>query len=85
MKQCQSAFFLVFVNFPSEEVVKFKAEISKILEGTQEEPQLNSHIDYTDHKAIIDHFKLNEQENKIKTGEISCNTDSPDECLNCGS
>ena len=38
-----------------------------------------------DDVSFLDQDKLHEQENKIKTGEISCNTDSPDECLNCGS
>tara|TARA_R110002051_G_scaffold128394_2_gene202111 strand:+ start:195 stop:413 length:219 start_codon:yes stop_codon:yes gene_type:complete len=34
---------------------------------------------------FLDPKKLKEQEDKIKSGEISCNMDDPEECLNCGS
>ena len=60
----------MFVDFPGEEIVKFKGEISKILDGTQEEPHLNSHIDWTDHKAIVEHFKLNEQEKALPFNSV---------------
>jgi len=34
---------------------------------------------------FLDQTRLQEQEAKIESGEISCNTDNPEECLNCGS
>jgi len=33
--------------------------------------------------SFLDSKRLKEQESKIESGEISCNTDSPEECENC--
>ena len=38
-----------------------------------------------DNVNFLDQNKLKEQEAKIESGEITCNTDNPEECLNCGS
>jgi hypothetical protein len=38
-----------------------------------------------DNVNFLDQNKLKEQEDKIASGEITCNTDNPEECLNCGS
>ena len=35
--------------------------------------------------SFLDQSKLKEQEKKIESGEITCSTDNPDECLSCGS
>tara|TARA_R110000787_G_scaffold32955_10_gene86788 strand:+ start:156 stop:287 length:132 start_codon:yes stop_codon:yes gene_type:complete len=32
---------------------------------------------------FLDQTKLQEQENKIKSGEITCNIENPEECENC--
>ena len=34
---------------------------------------------------FLDQTRLQEQEAKIESGEISCNTDNLEECLSCGS
>ena len=34
---------------------------------------------------FLDQTRLQEQEAKIESGEISCITDYPEDCLNCGS
>ena len=33
--------------------------------------------------SFLDQNKLQEQENKIKSGEIICNIENPEECENC--
>ena len=33
----------------------------------------------------LDQEKLKKQEDKLKSGEITCNLESPEECENCGS
>ena len=38
-----------------------------------------------DNVNFLDQNKLKEQEAKIESGEITCHTDNPEECLNCGS
>lgn len=35
--------------------------------------------------SFLDQGKLKKQEEKIESGEITCSTDNPDECLSCGS
>jgi hypothetical protein len=34
---------------------------------------------------FLDQERLKRQEEKIKSGEITCNVDSPEACENCGS
>ena len=34
---------------------------------------------------FLDQEKLKKQEDKLKSGEITCNLESPEECENCGS
>lgn len=34
--------------------------------------------------SFLNKDRLNESEKKIETGELSCNTDSPEECEACG-
>lgn len=34
---------------------------------------------------FLDQEKLQKQEDKIKSGEITCNPDNPEECEACGS
>jgi|TARA_R110000744_G_scaffold380137_1_gene499913 hypothetical protein len=36
-----------------------------------------------DNVGFLDSKKLTKQEDKIKSGEISCNMDHPEECENC--
>tara|TARA_R110002012_G_scaffold2124_9_gene10218 strand:+ start:28385 stop:28516 length:132 start_codon:yes stop_codon:yes gene_type:complete len=33
--------------------------------------------------SFLDQKKLKEQEDKIKSGEITCNIENPEECENC--
>lgn len=33
--------------------------------------------------SFLDKTKLKKQEDKIKTGEITCNIENPEECENC--
>ena len=35
--------------------------------------------------SFLDPKRLQEQEDKIASGEIVCNTESPEDCENCGS
>jgi hypothetical protein len=34
---------------------------------------------------FLDKNRVKEQEDKIKSGEITCNMDNPEACENCGS
>jgi hypothetical protein len=36
-----------------------------------------------DDVSFLDQKKLKEQEEKIKSGEITCNIENPEECENC--
>ena len=44
--------------------------MQKILEGDPEDKQLNNHVEWTDHKAIIEHFKLNEHEKNLPFNSV---------------
>jgi|8_EtaG_2_1085327.scaffolds.fasta_scaffold253174_1 hypothetical protein len=48
-------------------------------------PQKNYYKNKYEEVSFLDPKRLQEQEDKIESGEISCNMDDPDECLNCGS
>tara|TARA_R100000005_G_C4844576_1_gene114200 strand:- start:82 stop:234 length:153 start_codon:yes stop_codon:yes gene_type:complete len=37
-----------------------------------------------DAPSFLDQEQLNKQEAKIKSGEITCNPDTPEECEACG-
>jgi|TARA_R110000772_G_scaffold9185_3_gene30240 hypothetical protein len=37
-----------------------------------------------DDVSFLDQVKLKEQEDKIKSGETVCNTESPEDCEACG-
>lgn len=41
--------------------------------------------DEFDDISFLDQAKLKKQEDKIKSGEITCNIENPEECENCGS
>jgi len=60
MKNCSTAFFLMFVDVPAEEICKIKSEVKGIIKTEECEAELSKHIEFTDLKAIVDHFKLND-------------------------
>jgi tRNA threonylcarbamoyladenosine modification (KEOPS) complex Cgi121 subunit len=44
VKNCQQAFFMIFVNVPTEEITKVKEQVCKLLGEGSEATQLNNHI-----------------------------------------
>jgi len=44
VKNCCQGFFMIFVNVPTEEIVKVKEQVCKLVGEGAEEAQLNNHI-----------------------------------------
>jgi tRNA threonylcarbamoyladenosine modification (KEOPS) complex Cgi121 subunit len=46
VKNCQQAFFMIFVNVPNTEICKVKDQVRKLLGEDSELPNLNHHIQF---------------------------------------